>query len=212
MQFQHYSNQLVYLIIPFCLASLITSSQSSTKSESGGSFDDLGLSPNQDHIQQYTYLRQLFCEEFVCQRGVELMEIMFATETWNSLVLHRDTNSNLNIEPRNLKRCLKRALAPFIIAYWGVASTLLQFGSSSTPMVPLEIKSFGKLCQTTLRTKLSSRLGQYYGALSLDCMNNAIMSLINSGGLAKEKMYSEKTKSSFIQRKYFSFKKIIFLK
>lgn len=190
MQFQHYSNQLVYLLIPFCLASLITSSSSCSKDMNMNSFENLSISPNQGHIQQYTYLRQLFAEDFVCQQGVELMEIMFATETWNSLILRRDSNSNYNIEPRNLKYCLKRALAPFIISYWGVALTLLQIDPSSVE--PLEIKPFGKICQNTLREKLGSRVSQYYGALSLDCINNAVVSLINSGGLMKAKMYETK--------------------
>ncbi|CAL8081175.1 unnamed protein product [Orchesella dallaii] len=199
MQLQHYSNQLVYLLAPFCLASLITSTgrREMEISSAASSFEDLAISPNQDHIQQYTYFRQLFSEEFVCQRGVELMEIMFAAETWNSLVLRRDSNSNFSIDPMNLRRCLKRALAPFFIAYWGLASTLVQLPTSSLTPEPLDIKSFGKLCQTTLRDKLGKQISQYYGALSLDCMNNAIMSLINSGGLARAKV-SGSTAPGFI--------------
>lgn len=189
MQFQHYSNQLVYLMVPFCLSSLITSSSVTRNKEMtdvSNAFEDLAISPTQQDIQEYTYMRQLFSEEFVCLRGVELMEIMFASETWNTLVLHKDSNSNFNIVPSVLKRYLKRALAPFIISYWGVASTLIQLDLSSSPF---EVKTFGKTCQATLRQKLGTRIGKYYGALSLDCVNNAVMSLINSGGLAKAKMY-----------------------
>lgn len=54
---------------------------------------------------------------------------MFAVETWNSLILSKDSNSNFSIHPTSFKRCLIRAFAPFIIAYWGVAATLLQVQS-----------------------------------------------------------------------------------
>lgn len=195
MQFQHYSNQLVYLIVPFCLAALITSKPHHALPPSSNKtpvphepMDDVGISPNHEQTQEYITLRQLLSEDFVSQRGVELMEVVFVTETWNTLILDRDRNSNFKIEPTNLKCCLKRALAPFIISYWAVTTTLLNVNTTTPATTPLEVKSFGKLCQTTLRQKLNSRLSQYYGSLSLDSMNNAIMSLINMGALSKSKM------------------------
>lgn len=69
MQLQHYSNQLVYLIVPFSLMAIITTMCSITEDKNGNATESL----SQSNIQEYIYLRQLFSEEFICQRGVELM-------------------------------------------------------------------------------------------------------------------------------------------
>jgi hypothetical protein len=61
MKFQHYANQFLPLIVPYCLIAVI-----GKQTEEPGS-----LLSDKELVKEYTFLRQLMYDDFIYQKGSE---------------------------------------------------------------------------------------------------------------------------------------------
>jgi len=86
----------------------------------------------------------------------------------------------------DMYKILRLALEPYLIAYWGTTGTLLEVSERSQS--PCEMKQLGKMCQDFIHQKMRAHLPKEYGALSLDTLTNAALSLVRSQSAARVKL------------------------
>jgi len=141
-------------------------------------------------MDEYLFLRELLFDDFIYRKGTEVEEFMSANETdiFSRVEKSKDGDGhNLNLD---IRKILKKAIEPFVIAYWGLAKTLDEVNTRSPTPSPIEVKQLTKMAQGYIRQFLGSDFPLHYGSLSLDTLNNAAMALIKLKYAEKVKIAS----------------------
>lgn len=118
MKFQHYANQFIPHVLPHALIALLTETSRENPEKTEGIDQKLSL------IEEYAFLRRLLFDDFIYDQGTEGEEARNAIAIFK--VYLNGQNGHKNEETEEIKRILRLTLEPFLIAYWGMAKTLLQ--------------------------------------------------------------------------------------
>lgn len=170
----HYSNQLLHV---FVRVALVTMSLHSGPQE-GCSRDFI--------LSKYHFLEQLFSQEFVFEPGSTEQDCSTAIESLRKMgVIHQHSNTlQTHNSGERFFTFLCQLFDPFLIGYKVVCEILLNLGANAIlPSCSVVVRE----AQACIERLLQNSHVTHYAVLSLDLLNNAILSVTQLGGLRREK-------------------------
>lgn len=131
VRLQHYANQALPFLLPFSLVTVLSKSRDLQQPD----WASLSLS---EIKEDYVLLRQLLYNDFLYQSGTEEEELETAVSQLNTFLAklqgldHSNSDQRKVEETKEFLDLLRTGVEPYLLAYWGVGTTLIEVNSFST--------------------------------------------------------------------------------